>query len=235
MKFISNFILNNFEADKYNYIFIIHISRNFIIRDIKENERIYSLPNINPSINQLFIDNLEGNSKITLKDFLNKNIKEVLQENEDELSLIEEFNKLLINTLKNELNNTTLKYYEIDEDTDELNDFMNEEDEIKKIIIEIAYELMKDENCNVLIEKIIGEGFVNSYTIDKVSCLIDYIKNSIFNIYIKNVLLKLEDNNILTTLIELKYNNFKEIDKNGIVIKYLEEIPKDKNKAKPEP
>lgn len=132
MKFISNFILNNFEADKYNYIFIIHISRNFIIRDIKENERIYSLPNINPSINQLFIDNLEGNSKITLKDFLNKNIKEVLQENEDELSLIEEFNKLLINTLKNELNSTTLKYYEIDEDTDELNDFMNEEDEIKK-------------------------------------------------------------------------------------------------------
>lgn len=97
---------------------------------------------------------------------------------------------------------------------------------------------MKDENCNILIEKIIGEGFVNSYIIDKVSCLIDYIKNNIFNIYIKNVLLKLEDNNILTTLIELKYNNFKEIDKNivrGIVIKYLEEILKDKNKAKPEP
>ena len=29
IKYISNFILNNFIDDNYNYIFIIHINRNF--------------------------------------------------------------------------------------------------------------------------------------------------------------------------------------------------------------
>ena len=120
---------------------------------------------------------------------------------------------------------------------------MNEEDEIKNKIIEIAYILIEnnkdeDTNCNVLIEKIIGEGYVNKYTVDIASCLIEYIIENIFNTYIKKVLLKLEDNNILTTLIELKRNNFKEINKSiirDITIKYLEEITEEKNQIKPEP
>ena len=49
IQFISNFIFNNFKDDKYNYIFIIHIKRNF--DNIKE--RIYSIPDINPDIYQL--------------------------------------------------------------------------------------------------------------------------------------------------------------------------------------
>ena len=227
MKFISNFILNNFKEDKYNYIFIIHINRNFITNNNeRNNEKIYSLPDINPSINQIFIDNLNGNSKITIKDFLNKSIKDVLQGKEDDLKLNEEFNKTLINTLTNELNDKGIDDNE--EYIDELKDFMNEEDEIKNKIIEIAYILIEnnkdeDTNCNVLIEKIIGEGYVNKYTVDIASCLIEYIKENIFNTYIKKVLLKLEDNNILTTLIELKRNNFKEINKSiirDITIKY---------------
>ena len=47
---MSNFILNNFRDDKYNYIFIIHIYRNF---DGNNYEIIYSLPDINPLINQI--------------------------------------------------------------------------------------------------------------------------------------------------------------------------------------
>jgi len=240
MKFISNFILNNFKDDKYNYIFIIHINRNF---NTKNNERIYSLPDINPSINQIFIDNLNGNSNITIKDFLNGSIKDILQGKEDDLGLIEEFNKTLINTLKNELNYKGLDDDQIEEYINELKDFLNAEDEIKNKIIEIAYVLIEknkdeDTNCNVLIDKIIGEGYVNKYTIDIASYLIEYIKENIFNTYIKKVLLKLEDNNILTTLIELKRNNFKEIDKSivrDITIKYLEKIPEEKNNIKSEP
>ena len=56
---------------------------------------------------------------------------------------------------------------------------------------------------------------------------------NIFNTYIKKVLLKLEDNNIITTLIELKRNNFKEIGKSvirDITIKDFEEIAKEKIK-----
>ena len=240
MKFISNFILNNFKDDKYNYIFIIHINRNF---NKKTNERINSLPDINPYINQIFIDNLKGNSKITIKDFLNENIKDVLQGKENELNLNEEFNKTLINTFTNELNDKVSNDNEINKYIDELKEFMNEEDEIKNKIIEIAYKLIEnnkdeDKNCNVLIDTIIGEGYVNKYTIDIVSCLIEYIKENIFNSYIKKVLLKLEDNNMITTVIELKRNNFKEIDKSimrEIIIKYLDEISEEKNKTKPEP
>jgi hypothetical protein len=55
--FISNYILKNFKRDKYNYIFIIHIKRNN-----NNNERIYSLADVNIDINQLFIDDLNGNN-----------------------------------------------------------------------------------------------------------------------------------------------------------------------------
>jgi len=192
MKFISNFILNNFKDDKYNYIFLIHINRNF---NKKYNEKIYSLPDINPSINQIFIDNLNGNSAITIKDFLNESIKNVLQERENDLNLTNEFNKTLKNTLKNELNGKGSDEDEIKEYTEGLEDFMKEEDQIKNNIMETTYELIErnkdeDTNCNVLIDKIIGEGYVNRYTIDITSCLIEYIKEKIFNAYLKKVLTK---------------------------------------------
>ena len=240
MKFISNFILNNFKDDKYNYIFIIHISRNF---NKQNSERISSLPDINPSINQLFIDNLSGNSKITIKDFLNENIQNVLEDKADDLKLYDEFNKTIMNTLTNELNDKGLDDDEIEEYIKELKEFMNEDDDIRDEIIKISYKLIEnnkneDTNCNVLIDKIIGEGVVNKYTVDIASCLIEYIRANIFNTYVKKVLLKLEDNNILTTLLELKRNQFKEIEKNkvkDIIKKYLEEIPKEKNQTKPEP
>ena len=240
MKFISNFILNNFKDDKYNYIFIIHISRNF---NIKNTERINSLPDINSSINQLFIDNLDGNNKITIKDFLNENIKDVLEEKADDLKLIDEFNKTITNTFINELNGKSLNDDEIEDYIEELKEFMNEEDDIIDKIKKTAYKLIEknkneDTSCNVLIDKIIGDGYVNKYTVDITSCLIEYIKGNIFNTYIKKVLLKLEDNNILTTLIELKRVNFQEIEKStakDIIIKYLEEIGNEKKPIKPEP
>lgn len=58
IKYISNYIFNNFKDDDYNYIIIVHIDEN--LNNIKD-ERIYSLPNINLDINQIFIDSLNDN------------------------------------------------------------------------------------------------------------------------------------------------------------------------------
>ena len=238
MKFISNFILNTFNDDNYNYIFIIHINRNF---NKSNNERLYSLPDINPSINQMFIDNLNGNNSIKLNELLTKDIKEILEEKKEELNLNEEFNRTLINTFNKELNDKHIDEDIIDEYISDLQKFMGEEDKIKEKIIEIAYKFIdnnkeEEANCNEIIEKLYNESYINKYTVDVASCLMEYIKDNIFNAYIKKVLLKLEDNNILTTLIELNKKKYKDIDKDvveEITIKYLNEMPTEKNETKP--
>ena len=238
IKFISNFILNNFKYDKYNYIFIIHIKRNF---NHSNNERLYSLPDINPSINQMFIDNLNGNNRIILKDILERDIKDILIYYEDIMNLKEEFNKILKNTLTRELSEKDYDDNMIDDYITELLNFMNEEEIIKNKIIEAAFNLIdnnkdQEKNCKDIIDKFYKEDIINIYTIDIASCLIEYIKN-LFNDYLKKVLEKLEDNNILTTLIEFKKKDFKEIDKHlveEITLQYLDEITTGENEAKSE-
>ena len=59
---------------------------------------------------------------------------------------------------------------------------------------------------------------INIYDIDIVSCFFNYVKNNIFNKYLKIVFEILENNNILTTLLEIKRNNYKYI-KDDIVKK----------------
>ena len=103
---------------------------------------------------------------------------------------------------------------------------MNEEKSIKNKIIEVAYKLIDnnendEQNYKDIIDKLYNNNYINNDTIDITSCLIEYIKDNIFNAYIKKVLLKLENNNILTTLIDSK-----KIDKNlveEIINKYLDE------------
>ena len=230
IKYISNFILNNFIDDNYNYIFIIHINRNFNTynnRKINNNESIYSLLDFNPSINQVFIDNLNGNSRIVLKDLLTKNIKQILKENIEEMNLSKVFNKAIINNLTKELNDKNYDNNIIEEYINELQNFMNEEETIKGKIIETAYKLIDnyetfEQNCKDIIDKIYNNNYINKDTIDITSCLIEYIKDNIFNSYIKKVLLKLENNNILTTLIDLKTK-----DKNLVketINKYLDKM-----------
>jgi len=119
---------------------------------------------------------------------------------------------------------------------------MNEEESIKEKIFEVAYKLIdnnkNDEaNCKDIINKIYNNSYISKYTVDITSCLVEYIKDNIFNAYIKKILIKLEDNNILTTLIELKKKGFKEIDKSlveEITKKYLEEITTEKSETKPD-
>ena len=240
IKFISNFILNNYKNDSYHYIFIIQINRNF---NKNNNEKIYSLPDINSSIHQIFIDDLDGNNNIKLNELLTKDIKEILEEKREEMRLNEEFSKTLIKTITKELNDKHWDDDIIDNYITELQKYMDEEETIRDKIIQTAYKLIdnnKDEeaNCKDIIDKLYSGSYINKFTVDIASCIIEYIKDNIFNAYIRKVLLKLEDNNILTTLIELKKKNFKDINKSlveEITLKYLLEIATEKNETKPEP
>ena len=227
IKFITNFILNNYKKDIYNYIIIIHINRNF---NKEIDEKICSLPDVNPDINQLFIDNLNGNNSIKLKYLLENNIKSILENNEYEFNLDNEFDKTLFIFIKKELNEKGFNHNDAMTYIHELKNYMNDEKLIKKKIIEAAYKLIEksveEENCKDIIRKIYSEHLINKYTIDIISFLINYIKEEIFDIYLKNIFRILEDDNILTTLLESKRNNYKYINKTSIeeiIKKYLDE------------
>ena len=72
----------------------------------------------------------------------------------------------------------------------------------------------------------------NLYIIDIISFLLEYIKNNLFNKYLKYIFEILENNNILTTFLEIKRNNYKYINHNivkNIINKYLNEITIEKN------
>ena len=234
IKFVSNFILKYFKKDHYTYIIIIHINRNF---NFAKNEIIYSLPDINPDINQIFIDNLNGNPNMKLNELLTKDIKEILEEKKDEMKLDDEFNKTLKKFLINEFDNTSLDENTINNYINEIQDYMNEEDSVKEKIIETTYKLIEinkeeESNCKDIIDNIYKNNYISIYTLDIVSCLIDYIKENIFTKYLKKVFQILEDNNILTTLLEIKKKNYKFIKKNqveDIIKNYLDEIIKEKN------
>ena len=244
IKFISNFILYNFKDD-YKYIIIIHVNRNFNkVKDInkksdKEKETIYSLPDINPNIDQIFIDNLNGNDNISLKDLLDENekdIKNIIEKLKDEMKLDEEFNKALTNFLREELDKKGFEKKDIKEYIKEIQNYMDDEKEIKNKIIEKAYELNdnldQDDNSSDIIENIHKKKKINSFTVDIVSCLIEYIKEEIFIKNLKNIFKILEDNNILTTIIEIQKRKYDLIDQSiveEIVMKYLDEKTEEKS------
>jgi hypothetical protein len=84
IQFVSDFIMNYCEKDGYNYIFLIHIKRSFI-GDKDNTDRIYTIPNVNKDINQIFIDNLIPSLNITLTDLLTKKMKELLMMNNNKI------------------------------------------------------------------------------------------------------------------------------------------------------
>ena len=233
IKFISNFLLTNFKNDNYKYVFIVHINRNF---NKKKADRIYSLPDINPSIYQIFIDDLNNKNNIRLNDLLTKDIKEILQERRDDLKLNDEFKKALKNFLNNELSGRQF-FVDSNDYINEILNYMDEEYTIKEKIMELAYKLIdenkdEDANCKDIIEKMYENNHINKYTLDISTCLIDYIKGNIFNQYLKKVFKILGDNNIFTTLYENIKDNFKNISKNlveEIITKYLDTVEKKSN------
>ena len=61
------------------------------------------MPELNPDVNQLIIDNLSA-PDIGIRDLMNKDIKRIIEENEDYFDLNREFNRYLIKFLYKEIN-----------------------------------------------------------------------------------------------------------------------------------
>jgi len=269
IQFITDYINNYCKNDDYNYIFIIHIQRSFKIENKDKKEIIYSIPNIYKNINQLFIDNLDG-SNMSLKDILKRNIKEVMFSAESFKNLDNEFNDSLINFVydaMNEKNKNMASFllFDINRDkskqdnlneekySDEIVKYMEKDIEFKNDLIKKAKELIEIDNeaqgnCQSLVDKMFQNNHINKNSIDIISCILDYIKENIFKKNILYIFKVLEDNNFLTTLIEISRDKSIKLDKNDksarndrnkIIIKelkskFLKEIKIDNN-AKYEP
>ena len=166
-------------------------------------------------------------------------MKTILEEKKEELNLEEEFYKTLKNFLKKEIdenNNLNIDKNNKTEYIKGIIGYIKDNKSIKEKIINATYKLIDEnkdyENLDEIIDKIFRNKLVNKFTVDIVSCIIDYIKEEIFNKYLIKILKVLEDNNILTTLSELYQKDFDSIDKNiveEIVKEFLEKITFDTN------
>ncbi len=227
IQFVSEYIKKNYKDDGYKYIFIIHIQRNF---NPKAEHPIYSIPDIDPEIEQLFIDNLNG-PNIKYRDLLKRNIKEIMSDNGQYMNLNTEFNRLLENFVYKELNekknqviidnNLKQRYNDYSK---EIIKFMDNNNYLKEKIIEKAKNFLSEDktihgNSQKVVDKILHNNYIGKNTCDIISCILKYVKEEIFGKYIKYIFSALEDNNILTTLIEIQNNRSNEIE--GTIIREL--------------
>ena len=236
IQFITDYISNYCKDDDYNYIFIIHIQRSF---DNGKKEIIYSIPNIYNNINQLFIDNLQG-PNISLRQILKQNIKDVMFNADAFKNLDNEFREILINFVyeqmseknKNENSDATNfstffneNYGENGQDNlneekyiEEILKYMTKNSDFKKDLIKKAKELIEIDPdaqglCQSLVDKMLEKNYINKDSIDIISSTLDYIKEKIFKKSLLYIFKVLEDNNFLTTLIEIGKDRNTKLDK----------------------
>jgi hypothetical protein len=210
IQFVSKFIdkyCKEGKYEKYKFILIIHIKRNFSSQSSQKNKKIHSIPELSQDVNQLFIDNLNA-PDISIRDLMNKDIKRIIEENEDYFDLNREFNKDLIKFVYKEINQN--KYEDnnclnLDENNiiNEIEKYMDKDKDFKNEIIKKAKKLINNDeevkrNGKCLIDKILKMNYINENSIDLISCVLDYIKEVIFSKYFENIFK--EDNNLLTTL-----------------------------------
>ena len=106
------------------------------------------------------------------------------------IKLDEEFNKILIKTVKKELKDKNYDDDIINDYIYEIQTYMHEEEIVKNKIIETVIKLIdnnKNEGANYknIIDEIYYNSYINKYKVDINSCLLEYIKDNIFNSYIK--------------------------------------------------
>ena len=138
--------------------------------------------------------------------------------------------------MKKELSEIGFDYNNSLEYINNIKNYLYEEDSIKKTIIEMTYKYIDDKleekNIKDLIDKIYYDNLINKYTVDFASFLIEYIKEEIFDKNLINIFKILEDNNILTTLIENKKREEGIMDINlikEIIKQYLNEKLSEEN------
>ena len=165
---------------------------------------------------------------------LEKSIKEILDNNDELMNLDKEFKRALSSFVysglteknkKKSISNSKIKKGLLNEDnySEEIIRYMDEDEDFKKDIINKAKELIDINNeskgdCKSLVDKIMKNMSKNS--LDIISCLLDYIKEHIFNKYLLYIFKVLEDRNFLTTLVEIKKTRDKDLDED--VIKALQ-------------
>ena len=238
MKYNKDYDLKKDNKDNYKYIFIIHVQRIIIFENEGNNElknkqnTIYSIPNIDNDINQLFIDNLNG-LNISLSLLLNNDLKEAMKNNSNLMNLDEEFNNSLLNFVYEEMkkkrnSNILNETLDIEEDDikkyyDKIEEYMKNDKDFKKEIIKKVNDSI-DIDTKSLFDKMLEEKNINKKSIDIISCILKYYKENIFKENLYSIFKVLEDNNILTTLIETKNKNNK-LD-NNIINELKKEILK---------
>ena len=170
LQFVVDFINYYCRNDKYHYILVIYINRNFNLNKNK-GQIIYSIPNIYNNINQLFIDNLDG-PEITLDSLLNKTVKEFLSSENNYSELCSFLNKKYQIYFMNKGKNR--------------DESINDKIKLKaKEFIESNKDFQG--NCYSLINKMLQDNYINKNSIDIISSLLDYIKNNIFIKYFNYV------------------------------------------------
>ena len=132
---------------------------------------------------------------------------------------------------------------------EEITNYMIRTDEdFKNEIISKAKELIESDkdtegDCYSLIIRMLKENYINKKKIDIITSITDYIKENVLTKYLKYIFNVLEDNNILTTLVEIDKQQSIKLDKNNesnsiiikdIQAKFLKEIKYD-DKIKYEP
>ena len=240
IQFIADYIEYYCKNDNYNYIFIIHIQRCFKIENkTKKEKTIYSIPNIYKNINQLFIDNLQG-SDLTINDILNESVKNIMLKGRAFENLDNEFKDILIHFVYEEISkkkkneekslNISMDINEKYDDksilseekySEELIKYMQNDLPFKDDIINKAKKLIELDqdsqgDCKSLINEIYKEHKINKNSIDFVTCILDYIIENIFKKYLLHIFRVLEDNNFLTTLMEINKDRNSKLDKNDM-------------------
>ena len=148
--------------------------------------------------------NLNNEFDIILKNFVNKELnKKRNQKIISSINIQEQKEDILLKQKDNDYCSEIMKY-------------MKNNNYFKEKIIEKAKSFIsKNEkfegNNQNLIDIILRNNYINKNSIDIISCILRYIKEEIFGKYIKNILAALEDNNILTTLVQIQ-NNINEIE-----------------------
>ena len=238
--FLISFVNANYSKDKeLKFIFIVHIARNFKVE--QKTDKVYSFPDINSDVFQLFIDNLNG-PEIELNDVISNPIKKLMEKGF--INLEDEFD----NSLKKFTNDNLQNFYgenkiiSYDNYLTLLKELFNDDKyrQLKNNVIQKieSYIDASKENSSNVIEEIYQRGIINKTSVDLISVIVEFIKKEVISKHINTILCKLEDKNILTTLLVL--NNDKKLINDDLqetvkemVMLYIEKLDIEGNIYKP--
>ena len=212
INFIISTLKNNYPDEEIIFIFIVHIKR---IIDKNKKEKVYSVLDIDDTVDQIFIDNLNG-LNISLDDIAKIGIKKII----DNPIFFDKYNEFNM-AIKTYYSTYTDKLTFISNYWPKVKNYFEENKDFIDIILEKSFSLIFKENINnetdetkknqKIFEEIKKEIFENSYitsnTIDIVELI---VKKVIIEKKIKGTIIKvldsLESNNFINTLLNLDKN-----------------------------